>query len=446
MTALRHITFIRPNIGDFRSSDAMTPLAFAVLSGATPARIERHLIDERLEPVTDQETDLAAITVETFTARRAYQIAARYRARGIPVVMGGYHPTLCPEEVSEHADAIVIGDAEETWPEVLRDLEGGRLKKVYRAPQSSSQIPQLAFDRSIFAGKRYAPLQLVLAGRGCRFACDFCSIHAFYGKGTWLRPLEDIVAEIRALPRRQPIFFVDDNLFSTREALRELLTALIPLKIRWCAQISIDIARDEAMLDLMQRSGCFLVLIGFESLEPDNLRQMGKRWNHAAGPYADVIRRLHKRGIMIYGTFVFGYGADGPDCFARAARFARDSRLCIANFNPLTPMPGTALYDRLAGEGRLIGKSWWLEPSYRYGKAIFEPSGMTKRQLEDGCMDARREFYGTRSILTRALRIRDPWKLSIMLLANAISRTEIRRKQNALLGAEPVSQPAGALL
>lgn len=434
MKPLRRITFIRPNIGDFRSADAMTPLAFAVLSAATPRRIERRLIDERLEPIADQETDLVALTVETFTARRAYEIAARYRRRGTTVVMGGYHPTLCPDEAQRHADAIVIGDAEDAWARVVADAEAGHLAPVYRAPGIRDGSSSVAFDRSIFAGKRYAPLNLVLAGRGCRFACDFCSIHAFYGNGTWLRPIEEIVAEIRTLPRAKPIFFVDDNLFSNRAAFVGLLEALVPLGIRWCAQITIDVARDDELLDLMERSGCFLVLIGFESLERDNLKQMGKRWNHVAGPYPEVIARLHRRGIMIYGTFVFGYDADGPDCFDRAAEFARDMRLCIANFNPLTPMPGTRLFDRLCAEGRLIDEAWWLRPDYRYGQAIFEPYGMTKAELAEGCMRARRKFYGTRSIMSRALRIGDPWKLSIMLLANAISRREIHRKQNAPLG------------
>jgi radical SAM superfamily enzyme YgiQ (UPF0313 family) len=207
--------------------------------------------------------------------------------------------------------------------------------------------------------------------------------------------------------------------------------------MRWCCQITIDVARDEALLDLMAQAGCALALIGFESLDRDSLVQMRKKWNGVAGDYEDVISRFHARGIMIYGTFVFGYDADTPASFDRAAAFARDQSFCIANFNPLTPMPGTGLYSRLKAEGRLIRADWWVDPDYRYGDAIFIPRGMSVRELNEGPMRARRAFYGWASIASRALygstRWRQPYKIGTMLLANIISRREIVRKQGRSL-------------
>jgi radical SAM superfamily enzyme YgiQ (UPF0313 family) len=382
-------------------------------------------------------TDLAAMTVETFTARRAYQIAAGYRRRGIPVVMGGHHPSMLPEEALQHADAVVIGDAEGVWEAVLADAAAGRLQRLYRSKPGQGGAP--VYDRGIYAGKRYAPISLVQVGRGCRFACDFCSIHAFYGTYRDQRDPADVVAELRTLPRRRMVFFVDDNLYWRRDAFERLMRALIPLEMRWCCQITIDVARDDALIDLMAQAGCALALIGFESLERDSLVQMRKKFNGVAGSYADVIGRFHARGIMIYGTFVFGYDADTPASFDGAAAFARAQSLANANFNPLTPMPGTGLYDRLRAEGRLMREAWWLDPGYRYGEAIFQPRGMSCAELAEGPMRARRAFYSWRSIAQRALASapswRDPYKIGTMLLANWISRREIVRKQGRPLAA-----------
>jgi radical SAM superfamily enzyme YgiQ (UPF0313 family) len=415
----------------------MTPLVFAILKARTPAGIATTLIDERVEPWRRVETDLVAMTVETFTARRAYEMAALYRRDGIPVVMGGHHPSMLPEEALLHADAVVVGDAEGAWEAVLADAAAGRLQRVYRSKPGDGGPP--VYDRSVFAGRRYAPLSLVQVGRGCRFNCDFCSIHAFYGTYRDQRDPADVVAELRTLPPRRLVFFVDDNLFESRESLERLLRALVPLRRRWCCQITIDVARDEALLDLMAESGCVLALVGFESLDRESLAQMRKKWNHVAGSYEEVVARFHRRGIMIYGTFVFGYDADTALSFDRAAEFARRQAFCIANFNPLTPMPGTALYDRLRREGRLLREKWWLDPAYRYGDPIFAPRSMSADELREGPMRARRRFYGWPSILSRAARgarlWREPFKLSTMLAGNWVSRREIFRKQGRPLAA-----------
>lgn len=431
------ITFIRPNLADIRSADAMEPLVFAILAGLTPPDVETVLYDERLEAIPyDESTDLVALTVETYNARRAYQIATQFRRRGVPVVLGGYHPTFLPDEALQFADAVVIGDAEGLWPQVVEDARRKRLRQIYRQPDYPP-LGGVRPDRRIFRGKRYAPAALVQYGRGCRFACEFCSIHAFYGFNLRQRPVSEVVAEIEASQRRH-IFLVDDNIFVDVPKAKALFRALIPLKIRWSCQVSIDVAQDEELLQLMEQSGCTTAVIGFESLNEHNLAQMKKRWNLKYGDYSTSVQRFRDHGIMIYGSFVFGYDHDTPDSFKRSVEFAIRSNFYLANFNPLTSMPGAKLYERLRAEGRLIYDRWWLAPDYTYGQATFHPRGMTAEQLTAGCFQARQQFNRYKSILKRALdfktNCRDPYRLGLHLASNIVSRNEILQKQGMQLG------------
>ena len=245
------ITFIRPNMFAGRAADAMTPLSFAILKSLTPDDIETAFYDERLETLpVDEPTDLVAMTVETYTARRSYQLAEQFRSRGVPVVMGGYHPTFLPDEALQYCDAVVVGDAEGVWQQVVEDFRNGDLQPIYR----QDEFPDLAGsrpDRSIFRGKKYAPIDLVQYGRGCKYRCDFCSIRAFYGSVTRQRPVGEVVDEIRSLKRKH-IFLVDDNIFVDLDKARELFEALVPLKIHWSCQVSIDVVQDHDLVELMR--------------------------------------------------------------------------------------------------------------------------------------------------------------------------------------------------
>ena len=430
------IALVRPNMGDFRSSDAMPPLALGILAARSrPHQVE--FFDDKVEDIpANLDADLVALSVETFTARRAYELADRFRAQGKKVVMGGYHPTFLPDEALQHADAVVKGDAEGVWEELLTDARLGQLKRAYTG---SHQAPlhDYRIDRSIFVGKPYAPIELAQYGRGCRFACDFCSIHAFYGTNVRVRPIERMLEELKGLNKKRLLFFVDDNLFSTTENLTALLTALKPMQLRWACQISIDVARDLALLDRLADAGCRYVLIGFESLERKNLVQMNKRWTKVAGSYRDVALALHRRGIGIYGTFVFGYDSDTADTIRRSVEFAIESRLEIANFNPLTPTPGSGLYSRLRNENRLLSARWWLDAEYRYGDPIFSPASMTADELAAGCFEAKKEFYAWSSIAKRTFTGDKPltwFGTAITTIANVISRREVYRKQGRVLG------------
>lgn len=438
------ILFLRPSMGGGRAGDAMEPLVFAILRRLTPPEVETILVDERVEAIDDlAPVDLVAMTVETHTALRAYQLAAGFRRRGIPVVMGGHHPTLLPEEALLHADAVVIGDAEGVWPELVADCRSARLRRLYRSAGAAATVPAEP-DRSIFAGKSYLRIGLVQHGRGCPYTCDFCSVSAFYGGRLGHRPAAQVAAEIAQIGRRN-LFLVDDNLLADPSRTEEFLRALIPLRVRWTCQVSLDVAADERMLDLLAKSGCAVALIGFESLDRRNLEQMGKGANLAGcGDYAAAVERFRQRGIMVYGTFLFGYDHDTPAAIEAALEFAIRNRLCLANFNPLTPFPGTPLFERLRREGRLLHDRWWLRPDYRYGQALFHPRGMTAGELEAGCFRARREFHRFTSILRRGVdrraNSRNPAALALFLAANLVSRREILRKQGSPLGG-PLLQP-----
>lgn len=436
------ITFVRPNMHSGRSGDAMQPLVFAVLRALTPRDVECVLYDERLEEVPlDERTDLVVMTVETYTARRAYQLAVHFRRRGVPVVMGGFHPTFVPDESARFADAVVLGDAEGVWPRVVEDARGGRLRPVYAQasypPIAGSPLP----DRSIFAGKRYAPMTLVQYGRGCRFNCDFCSIHAFYGRTLRQRTVREVCEEIERAGGRF-VFFVDDNLFVDVERAKTLFRALAPLGIRWTCQSSIDIARDRELVALMAKSGCTTALFGFESLDHQNLRQMHKGWNVKWQDFETSIAVIQDAGMMIYGTFVLGYDHDTPSAFDATVEFAIRHRFELANFNPLTPTPRAPLFDRLAHEGRLIHDRWWLDPRFRYGDATFHPRGMTAAELTEGCWRARSRFNSASSFSRRFFSrqaLASPAMALQFVIANYVSRREIQRKQGMPLGgAEPL--------
>lgn len=431
-----HITFIRPNMFADRSRDALEPVVFAILRGLTPDYIECSLFDERLEEVPlDLDTDLVAITAETFTARRAYQIASHYERRGIPVVLGGYHPSFCPDEALQFASSVVIGDAESVWRRIVDDARRGQLERVYFGGYPN--LNGMHVDRRIFRGKRYRPVALVQFGRGCRYACDFCSIHAFYGRTLRWRPVADVIAELRSV-RRKFVFFTDDNLFNDAARLNELMRAMVPLRLRWSCQASIDVAADESLVRLMAASGCISVTIGLETLDADNLRLMRKGWHRKYGSYERLIEVFRRHGIMVYSGFVLGYDHDTPATFDATLRFAIANRLFLANFNPLAPTPGSRLYDRLRQDARLIDDPWWLHENYRYGNGMFQPQNMTARELLEGCYRARTAFNTYGSILRRSLdgraNCRTPYHAAAFWLANLTSRREIHRKQGRSLG------------
>jgi radical SAM superfamily enzyme YgiQ (UPF0313 family) len=444
------LTLVHPSIGRrvgqrYIRTWQMEPLPPALIAGLTPPGVEIRFYDDRMETIPlDEPTDLVAMSVETYTARRAYQIASEYRARGVPVAMGGFHATLCPDEVARYAEAVVVGEAEDVWPRLIDDGRHGTLQKVYRSDKRPS-LQGLVYDRSIFRGKRYLALGLVEAGRGCHFQCDFCAVQTVFGATHSRRPTDEIAAELRSLrDRKKLFFFVDDNFASNLKLAKEFARALIPLKVRWVTQMSINAAHDEEFLDLLHRSGCQGALIGFESLNPDTLRAMNKSFNTMRGGYEPALANLRRHGIRVYATFIFGYDHDSEETFGEAVAFAKRHRFYIAAFNHLTPFPGTPLYRRLVEEGRMVYPTWWLDPEYRYNVIPFKPRLMSPESLEEHCVAARRAFYSWPSIAQRsvdAVNRDNAFMFRNFFLINAMHRADVSGRNHYPLGDEAWSGP-----
>ncbi len=351
----------------------------------------------------DEPADLVAITVDSITARRAYAISDEFRSRGRPVVLGGIHVTLLPEEAAAHADAVVIGDAEAVWADVVADARAGKLRTSYSGPFGEPQAGSFP-RRELFKRKGYLPVSLVQFSRGCPFNCTFCAVARFFGSAHNCRRVEEVVREIEH-DNLELVLFADDNLTANKPAAKALCKALKPLKIRWASQVSIDVVQDPELLDLMAESGCMGQLIGFDSINPQSIRWMKKAPNRSADErYRTAVERMRQYGFQVWASFMLGNDYDSPECIEETIRFAIASRFTLAFFHILVPYPGTPLYAEFQQASRLLhGGKWWLSPDFRYNTATFVPRQMTPAELGEITVRANKEFYSARSILTRSL-------------------------------------------
>lgn len=377
------------------------PLALGVIAGLTPEEDwDVSIVDEAVERVDlDQPADLVGITAMTPLAPRAYELADTFRRRGVQVVLGGIHPSALPEEAARHADAVVIGEAEGVWGQVLQDAARRRLRRFYRSrarPELAGLAPP---RRELFQPGAYLTTATVQTSRGCPFSCDFCSVTRFFGRSYRCRPVPDIVNELDSL-RQRVVFFVDDNIFGAPARAKELFRSLVPLGLTWVGQSSINIARNAELLRLAARSGCRGLFIGLESLLPQNLREAGKSLLNRVEDYREAISRIQDHGIGVEGAFIFGFDQDDPGIFARTVEFAKRIRLAAAQFGILTPFPGTPLRARLEREERITERDWGR---YTISNVVYRPARMTAEALQRGFDWAYRSFYSYPSILGRLL-------------------------------------------
>ena len=377
-------------------------LALTTLAALTPGDVRVRLIDENVERIDWKAIpDLVGISLMTPLAPRGYGIADAYRKRGVPVVLGGIHPSMMPEEASAHADAVVVGEAEGLWPRVVEDVRQGELQPLYRSEDQSSLDKLPLPRRELLKRKAYFFVNTVQTTRGCPFDCEFCSVTQFYGHTYRLRPVEEVEREVRRLESRF-VFFVDDNIVGNKAYAKALFRRLIPYRLKWASQASITIARDQELLRLARQSGCIGLFIGFESLSQKTLKKMGKTFNRVVS-YRDMIRRIHSHGIGIQGSFIFGSDGDTPSVFPEVVRFTEQTRLDAVLFSILTPFPGTRLYRKMKAEGRILTDDW---ARYDMNHVVFSPRGMGVEQLQNGFNWAYSRLYSWRSIAKRLLGVR----------------------------------------
>ncbi len=387
------------------------PLILPLLAGLTPPDVDVRLIDENVERVDpDTPADWVAITCMTASAPRAYAVADAFRERGVPVVMGGIHPTVLPDEAGAHADAVVIGEAEPVWSQVLADLAANRLQPRYRHPEYADLAGLPRPRRELLRVARYLTTNVVQTARGCPNACAFCTVSTVSGRKYRFRPVDEVVEEVR--PLGGWVGFVDDNITGSAPRAKRLFEALIPLKLRWVGQADLNVAKDPELLSLAARSGCQALFIGLESLSQENLRAAGKSPNIGTD-MGEAIRKIHRAGIEIIGSFVLGLDGDDRDVFARTAEFAERHKLAAAQFSVLTPFPGTKSREQLEQEGRILEHDW---SRYTMSNVVFRPLQMTDLELRRGQRYAYRRFYSFPSILKRCLTTRG--KLGTRLLVN----------------------------
>ncbi len=394
----------------FKVQKANLPL----LAALTPPEHSVKIVDEAFAPDDiGEEVDLVGITVMTDLVLRAYQIADTCRQRNVRVVMGGIHATVLPGEALQHADAVVIGEAEEVWPKLLSDATSREMRKLYCGNKIGNLNGRPIPRRDLYphpAHRGYTPIAVGLeTARGCPFDCEFCSIGSVMGRQYRSRPIPEVIAEVESIDSPH-LFFVDDALALNRVEAKKLFTEMIPLRLKWAGQGPVSLAEDLELLKLMRRSGCVGLLIGFESVQKQ-IHDGMKKIKNLKIDFSEAVRRFHDEGIAILGAFIFGFDHENKDVFDQTLEFITEGRLDCVELRILAPFPGTRLYSRLLKEGRLFVPNWWLQ-GYPPDTLLFQPKGMTAEELVEGFIRLNRQTYSYGSIAKRFFGI-NPWKRNL---------------------------------
>jgi radical SAM superfamily enzyme YgiQ (UPF0313 family) len=412
-------------------------LNLSYVAAVTPPGVEVRIVDEAFDQINfDDQVDLVGITAQTPVAPRAYEIAKEFKKRGIRVVMGGVHASMLPQEALQHVDAVVVGEAEGVWPDLVEDLKKGQLKRIYAGSEffnpSGLPVPR----RELLNEKFYFPLKLLETTRGCPHHCDFCGVSKFFGFRYRNRPVSEIERELKTLfqggpvmnplskrilslfskdlpyfLKRRLLYIIDSNIAGDRRFCLELLSLLKEFDLLWYGHAPVSIAFDQKLLEGFAQSGCIAINIGFESFSAKNLKAMGKGFNQPSR-YAEAVNRIHDQGVGIMGTFIVGLDDDDPSVFQRIIDFSIASKLDWALTFIMAPYPGTDSFLRLEKEGRILSRDW---EKYDSLHVVYQPLGMSVEELEEGMRRAWKEVFSTSSIYQRVLK--RPWIHPLFYLA-----------------------------
>lgn len=373
-------------------------LSLLSVAAETPEDIEVKIVDEQTEDIPwHGQFDLVGITCMTALAPRAYEIAAKFRKRKIPVVIGGMHPTLCPEDARLHADAIVIGDAEGIWKEVIADVRKGRMKKTYQNSRPPDLVSLKSVPRSLLDKNSYSTINAVQATRGCPNGCEFCSVAAFHKQTQRQRPVEEVIAEISKIPDKF-ILFVDDNITADMDYAARLFKALVPLNKFWATQSTVGIAEDQNLVRLAAESGCIGLFVGIETFSKANLSGVAKTCNRVE-KYRDAVKMLHSYGIAVEAGIVFGFDNDRQAVFQNTLKILDELEIDMIQASIFTPLPGTKRFESM--QERIFDRDW---ANYDFHSVVFKPRHMSTADLQAGHDWVTREFYKPWRIARRLWR------------------------------------------
>jgi radical SAM superfamily enzyme YgiQ (UPF0313 family) len=400
LPAAEHLRVARGSVPK-RKMLRFSVLSLTTVAALTPRNHDVAICDENVQPLDfDTPCDVVGITFMTALAPRAYEIADEFRRRGKTVIAGGFHATFRPEEAAGHFDAVVIGEAEGIWPRVLEDVEAGRVARFYRAAEqpdlATSPMPRRELTAA--TSRHYVTTHAVQTGRGCRHRCKFCSITAFAQGTHRSRPLENVLEELKTIPRH--FMFVDDNIIADPDYAKQLFRAMIPMQKRWISQCSLKIADDPELLELARAAGCRGVFVGVETLSKENLDAVDKGFNDECG-YCERIAAIQAKGIGVQAGIIVGLDGDDVTVFERTLRFLQQAHVNALQLAILTPQPGTPLHDEFERAGRITDRDW---SHYDYRHTVIRPARMTAQQLQDGADWLYREFYRLDRILLRTIR------------------------------------------